>query len=802
MTADALSFSGVTHNDGQRAALSNVTVSVLIGEMFGLTRPRWCGKDDSHPAGVRPAPARRRTRAGVRQDPATDHRAITALVGYLSQRFSLYGDLTIDENIAFQAEIHGVRSYARERDRLLAMTHDAVPRPSRRPPVGRDEAEARAGLHADSPAQASVTRRAHDRRGSGVAPRVLEAAVGVPRGGSDDRHGHPVLDEAERCGRVALLHEGVVMALDEPATRSPRFPASCSRSRPKARARQSRHSAGCPVWTTCSCSAIGRTCAFERERRFAGRVATGLKDAGIAGATVRAVPRHSKMCSSTWSPAPEMRATVSRCMEHDVPVMRWTAIAVALVCVRACRQWPGGAASRDARGSHRAGRAEQPARRRTAGARGRCGRRRGRASSSVASRDRAAGRLHPHQPRRRVLPLQPFNPLYPMCPTTTGRVSISSGQSIPPAASRRSRVRQVRNARRRIRRGDGAPRRQTRSGAGVLGPDHRLADRERRATRARHARRPPARSPQPPRSRLDPTERRPQRGSAARAPAGDGDRSAQPSSGCERQTCGGRLARTAGATSRQPQRRATPPPRPESRRSRPRTPSAQSGARWPAASTPRASAKPLPRPLPSLRSRLPAATPARPSPRIFPRVDEWNGSWDVSVNVSWSLWDGGRQRAEEAEAVASARALAARSADFDRQLAFEVEQRRLDVDSAIASIGAADVGIRAAQEAQRVVGERFAAGVATNTDVLDAQTDLLQAELDRTRAVAQRGWRWPGSIARWADHERTIRPRPRRSLPSTSAASRGGSAVRRRRRPVVHGRSRRDLRLPRQQWRR
>ncbi len=35
-----------------------------------------------------------------------------------------------------------------------------------------------------------------------------------------------------------------------------------------------------------------------------------------------------------------------------------------------------------------------------------------------------------------------------------------------------------------------------------------------------------------------------------------------------------------------------------------------------------------------------------------------------------------------------------------------------------------------------MVGERFTAGVATNTDVLDAQTALLQAELDRTRALA------------------------------------------------------------------
>ena len=127
---------------------------------------------------------------------------------------------------------------------------------------------------------------------------------------------------------------------------------------------------------------------------------------------------------------------------------------------------------------------------------------------------------------------------------------------------------------------------------------------------------------------------------------------------------------------------------------------------------------------------------ARPNPRIFPRADEWQDFWDASVNVSWSLWDGGRRRAEQAEAAAGTRALVSRSADFDRQLAFEVEQRRLDVESAVGAIAATETGVRAAAEAQRVVAERFAAGVATNTDVLDAQTALLQAELDRTRAIA------------------------------------------------------------------
>ena len=41
---------------------------------------------------------------------------------------------------------------------------------------------------------------------------------------------------------------------------------------------------------------------------------------------------------------------------------------------------------------------------------------------------------------------------------------------------------------------------------------------------------------------------------------------------------------------------------------------------------------------------------ASPNARHFPRVDEWRTSWDVSVNATWLLWDGGRRRAERAEA--------------------------------------------------------------------------------------------------------------------------------------------------------
>jgi outer membrane protein len=127
---------------------------------------------------------------------------------------------------------------------------------------------------------------------------------------------------------------------------------------------------------------------------------------------------------------------------------------------------------------------------------------------------------------------------------------------------------------------------------------------------------------------------------------------------------------------------------------------------------------------------------ARPNPRIFPREDAWRSSWDAGVNVNWPIFDGGRTRSEVAEASAQARALTARLADVDASLAVEVRQRVREVEASRVAIAAAADAVRSAAEARRVLGDRFAAGVATSTDVVDAQFALLQAELDRTQAVA------------------------------------------------------------------
>jgi outer membrane protein len=127
---------------------------------------------------------------------------------------------------------------------------------------------------------------------------------------------------------------------------------------------------------------------------------------------------------------------------------------------------------------------------------------------------------------------------------------------------------------------------------------------------------------------------------------------------------------------------------------------------------------------------------ARPNPRIFPRDATWRDSWDASINASWPLFDGGRTRAEVAEARATVRAAEERLADFDATLAVEVRQRLSELEWSRAAIEAASDAVRAAAEAARVVANRFTAGVATSTDVLDAHVALLQAELDHTQAMA------------------------------------------------------------------
>jgi outer membrane protein TolC len=108
----------------------------------------------------------------------------------------------------------------------------------------------------------------------------------------------------------------------------------------------------------------------------------------------------------------------------------------------------------------------------------------------------------------------------------------------------------------------------------------------------------------------------------------------------------------------------------------------------------------------------------------------------TGFNLTWPLFDSGKSRAEGAALTAQADAVDARRRDFEENVAVEIRQRLLDLESGRVALDASSEGVAAATEARRVVDERFRAGVATNTEVLDAQLALLEAIMEQNRLQA------------------------------------------------------------------
>jgi ABC-2 type transport system ATP-binding protein len=214
----AIRLNQVVKRYGSVQALSGLTLDVRRGEMFGLIGPDGAGKTTAIRliCGLLHADGGEVRVLGL--DPARQHRQIAERVGYLSQRFSLYGDLTVDENIAFFAEIHGVSGYQRRRDQLLEMTQLTAfrARLADRLSGGMKQKLALACTLVHEP-QLIVL----DEPTTGVDPvsrrefwKLLSEFLA---NGMTILMSTPYLDEAERCSRVALIHQGRVLAADEPA---------------------------------------------------------------------------------------------------------------------------------------------------------------------------------------------------------------------------------------------------------------------------------------------------------------------------------------------------------------------------------------------------------------------------------------------------------------------------------------------------------------------------------------------------------------------------------------------------------
>lgn len=120
-----ISCEALTKRFGQFTAVNQVSFTVAKGSIFGFLGPNGSGKSTviRMLCGLLEPSAGQARLAGF--DVATQTEEIKHLIGYMSQKFSLYDELTVHENLSFYGRLYGLQSAALQRryDELIALTH-------------------------------------------------------------------------------------------------------------------------------------------------------------------------------------------------------------------------------------------------------------------------------------------------------------------------------------------------------------------------------------------------------------------------------------------------------------------------------------------------------------------------------------------------------------------------------------------------------------------------------------------------------------------------------------------------------
>jgi ABC-2 type transport system ATP-binding protein len=224
---DAARFVDVRHRWNRRSpeeALKGVSFSVPTGAMLGLVGPDGAGKTTLLRALCHLFEPEKGEVFLFGEPVAKDPSRVRTLVGYLAQKFSLYGDLTVDENVAFFGEIYGVPNAAeRGRELLGRMGMDRF--------GSRLASKLSGGMKQKLALTISLLHRPKllvlDEPTNGVDPvsrREFWIVLGeLVAEGLTILVSTPYLDEAAKCQHVAMLNEGRLLCegtVDEVVSRT------------------------------------------------------------------------------------------------------------------------------------------------------------------------------------------------------------------------------------------------------------------------------------------------------------------------------------------------------------------------------------------------------------------------------------------------------------------------------------------------------------------------------------------------------------------------------------------------------
>jgi ABC-2 type transport system ATP-binding protein len=210
---------GLTRRFGELTAVDHVDLTVMPGEIFGLVGPDGAGKTTMLRmlcGLINPTEGSARV-AG--HDVAHQARAVKDQIGYMAQRFGLYADLTVEENMTFYADLFGI--VGAERDTLkLELLKMTRMEPFRARQAGRLSG----GMKQKLALMCTLLHRPQilllDEPTNGVDPvsrrdfwvilrQLLQEGITILMTTA-------YLDEAERCNRVGLMHRGKLIRCETP----------------------------------------------------------------------------------------------------------------------------------------------------------------------------------------------------------------------------------------------------------------------------------------------------------------------------------------------------------------------------------------------------------------------------------------------------------------------------------------------------------------------------------------------------------------------------------------------------------
>ncbi len=202
---------------GKTEALHGLDLDVARGEIFGLVGPDGAGKTTLIRifCGLLPPSAGSGRVLGF--DTVREKSRLIRRIGYLSQRFSLYGDLSVEENIDFFAAIHGRKGFTAEKIALLESLDlfRFKKRPAGDLSGGMKQKLALACTLIHAPEILFL-----DEPTNGVDPvarrEFWDILTGISAGGVTIVISTPYLDEAERCRRLAFMSAGRVIKVASP----------------------------------------------------------------------------------------------------------------------------------------------------------------------------------------------------------------------------------------------------------------------------------------------------------------------------------------------------------------------------------------------------------------------------------------------------------------------------------------------------------------------------------------------------------------------------------------------------------